>query len=117
MNALRKVLVVDSGQRGAADLLSTELAELGLSSVTTSVEAADVVLEVIARPSAIFLNMPSPAALDHDSFVQLAASLRSGERTSGIPVIQWSADEAHPTGDVSAVIRTAVGPQALTADL
>lgn len=56
MNSLQKVLVVDNGHREHADPLSVELAELGLSSVTTSFEAAGDVLDVIERPSAIFLS-------------------------------------------------------------
>ncbi|WP_375457895.1 hypothetical protein [uncultured Enterovirga sp.] len=114
MNALRKVLVVDSGLRGDDDLLSIELAELGLSSVTTSYEAADDVLGLIERPSAIFLKMPLPRnASERDSFRRLAASLRTGERTCGIPVIEWDQDVAIATGGISAILKSEVGPQAV----
>lgn len=115
MNALRKVLVVDSGQREGSDLLSTELAELGLSSVTTSFEAADEVLHLIERPSAIFLKMPRRGAgTDRADFARLAAALRTGERTSGIPVIEWDHESALAAGGISAILRTEVGPQAVS---
>jgi hypothetical protein len=114
MNALRKVLVVDSGRRGDDDLLSIELAELGLSSVTTSFEAADEVLGVIERPSAILLRMPRErSGEERDSFRQLACSLRVSERTCGIPVIEWDEDAAMMAGGISAILRTEVGPQAV----
>lgn len=114
MNDLRKVLVVDNGQREGADLLSTELAELGLSSVTASFEAADEVLDVIERPSAIFLKMPRRHQWsERASFARLAAELRSAERTFGIPVIEWDHETALAAGGISAILRTEVGPQAL----
>lgn len=114
MNALRKVLVVDSGRRGEEDLLSSELAELGLSSVTTSFEAADEVLGVIERPSAILLKMPrSRSAIERQSFIDLASALRTSERTLGIPVIEWDHDAVLRAGGVSAILRSEVGPQAV----
>lgn len=115
MNALTKVLVVDSGQRGTSDILSTELAELGLSSVTTSFEAAGEVLDLIDRPSAIFLRMPpGRQGAGYADFLRLADQLRSEERTSGIPVIVWNGDEPVAAGGISAVLRSEVGPQALS---
>lgn len=112
MNALRKVLVVDSGHRAERDLLSTELAELGLSSVTTSLEAAEAVLELIDRPSAIFVNMPARG--DRlQSMRELAATLRRSERTIGVPVIEWSPEAALREGGVSAILSAEIGPQAL----
>lgn len=111
MNALRKVLVVDNGYRAETDLLSTELAELGLSSVTTSLEAAEAVLEVIDRPSAIFVNMSGRdrAAGLHE----FTAALRRSERAVGVPVIEWSRETAKTAGGVSAILRSAIGPKAL----
>lgn len=114
MNDLRKVLVVDSGPREGTDLLSTELAELGLSSVTASLEAADDVLDLIERPSAIFLKMPRRSQpRERDSFSRLAAELRTAERTCGIPVIEWDHETALAAGGISAVLRAEVGPQVL----
>ena len=114
MNALPKVLVVDDGQRGGVDLLSVELAELGFSSVTTSLEAADEVLDLIERPTAIFLRMPATARSNHASFVQLADQLRTGERTSGVPVIMWDRTVALDPGGISAILRSEIGPQAFS---
>lgn len=114
MNSLRKVLVVDNGHRGFVDPLSIELAELGLSSVTTSFEAADEVLQVIDKPSAIFLKMPSAAGADHDTFMALAVTLRSADRTSGIPVIMWDRQTAARHGGITAILRSEVGPQAVS---
>lgn len=115
MNDLRKVLVVDNGRRGEEDILSVELAGLGLSSVTTSFEAAEDVLGVIERPSAIFLRMPplrhSP---DYASFLALAEELRRADRTSGVPVIVWDQAAALQSGGIGAVLRSEVGPQALS---
>lgn len=112
MNALRKVLVVDNGHRAESDLLSTELAELGLSSVTTSLEAAEAVLEVIDRPAAIFVNMPDRK----DSLAglrELSAALQRSERALGVPVIEWNREAALKAGGVSGILRSEIGPQVL----
>lgn len=115
MNALSKVLVVDDGHRGGLDILSAELAELGLASVTTTLETADEILDLIDRPSAIFLRMPGTRqGAGYDDFLKLAAQLRSADRTSGIPVIMWDRDTAMLSGGISALLRTEVGPQALS---
>lgn len=112
MNALRKVLVVDSGHRAETDLLSTELAELGVSSVTTSLEAAEAVLEVIERPSAIFVNMPRRSDRSQ-SLRDVAAALHRNERAAGVPVIEWSGDTALREGGLSRILSAEIGPQAL----
>lgn len=114
MNDLRKVLVLDDGQRGVVDPLASELSELGLSSVTTSFEAADDVLQVIDRPSAIFLKMPADTGSDHATFVALADTLRRADRTSGIPVILWDRRTAALSGGITAILRSEVGPQAVS---
>jgi hypothetical protein len=115
MNVLHKVLVVDNGQRPNDDLLSTELAELGLSSVTTSLEATSDVLAVIDRPSAIILNMPDHGVDDaRAQFTRLAADLRLSERTRGVPVIEWDRDSSLAAGGVTAILRAEVGPQAFS---
>ena len=112
MNDLRKVLVVDTGRRGVVDSLSAELAELGFSSVTASVEAADEVLELIERPSAIFLNLQNGADVDRQGFLDLATRLQGTGRTRDIPVIVW--DELHCDGaGVSDVLARQFGPQVL----
>lgn len=116
MNALRKVLVVDSGHRAESDLLSTELAELGVSSVTTSLEAAEAVLEVIDRPSAIFVNIPSRSDT-RASLRELAATLRRNQNMIGVPVIEWNRETALQAGGVSAILKTEIGPQALYSEV
>lgn len=112
MNALQKVLVVDSGHRAETDLLSTELAELGLSSVTTSFEAAEEVLGVIDRPAAIFVNMSDRDLLE--GLRVLAAALRRSEHATGVPVIEWNDEVALKAGGVSGLLRAEIGPQALS---
>lgn len=112
MNALQKVLVVDSGQRAETDLLSTELAELGLSSVTTSLEAAEAVLDVIERPSAIFVNMPTRGDM-LESLRELAATLRRSERAAGVPIIEWDRETALVRGGLSRILSAEIGHQVL----
>lgn len=114
MNALRKVLVVDSGHRAETDLLSTELAELGLASVTASIEAAEAVLDMIERPSAIFIDISNRHNGRLASLREFAATLRRSERTTGVPVIEWSRDAALEAGGLSGILRTEIGPQALS---
>lgn len=113
MNDLRKVLVVDTGHRSPADPLSIELAELGFSSVTTSVEAADEVIELLQAPSAIFLNLQAGRPTDQQSFLDLAARLRTAQRTMNIPVILWDEVRAAQVGGVSAVLASEFGSQVL----
>ncbi|WP_133768881.1 hypothetical protein [Enterovirga rhinocerotis] len=111
---MRKVLVVDSGHRTETDLLSTELAELGLASITTSVEAAEAVLDMMDLPSAVFMNMPGrPEGLE--PLRRLAATLRGSDRTAGVPIIEWTREAALSVGGVSALLKAAIGPQALHA--
>lgn len=84
MGALQQVLVVDDGHRAIDHSLAAELAELGYASVTVSLEAADDVLAVIARPAAILLQT---SARRDPAFAKLSARLRERMRKAGIPVI------------------------------
>ena len=84
MSALQQVLVVDDGHRAIDHSLAAELAELGYASVTASLEAADDVLAVIARPAAILLQTSS--RLD-PAYAMLSERLREQMRQAGIPVI------------------------------
>ena len=84
MGALQQVLVVDDGVRAVDRSLSGELANLGYASVTASMEAADDVLAVIARPSAVLLQAPTRR---DPAYALRAARLRSRLRDRGIPVI------------------------------
>lgn len=116
MNDLQKVLVVDDGDRNPIDSLSAELAELGYSSVTASFEAADQVLDVIQRPSAIFLKMPARiGSPDYQNFLALAEMLRQREGTSGVPVIMWERQAVLPSGGLSVLLDGEPAPKVLTA--
>jgi hypothetical protein len=84
MGALQQVLVVDDGVRAVDRSLSGELANLGYASVTASMEAADDVLAVIARPAAVLLQAPTRR---DPAYARRAAKLRSHLRECGIPVI------------------------------
>jgi hypothetical protein len=113
MNSLRKILVVDNGERGTVDSLSAELAELGVSSVTTSVEAADDVLRIIERPAAIFVKMPhARQGAAYQEFLTFADDLKRREHISGVPVIVWDRTTSQ-AGGISALLRNEVGPHAL----
>ena len=84
MGALQQVLVVDDGVRAVDRSLSGELANLGYASVTASMEAADDVLAVIARPAAVLLQAPTRR---DPAYARRAARLRGQLRDRGIPVI------------------------------
>ena len=84
MNA-NKVIVVDDGARHAEGSLTAELAGLGVSSITTSLETTDDVLDLVPAPAAILLQMPSRSDQSYRSFLHLARRLRA--RASGVPVI------------------------------
>lgn len=83
MGALQQVLVVDDGHRAIDRSLAAELAELGYASVTASLEAAQDVLAVIARPAAILLQTSSR----DPAYALLSERLREQMRQAGIPVI------------------------------
>ncbi|MCJ2058109.1 hypothetical protein MKL09_16280 [Methylobacterium sp. J-048] len=84
MGALQQVLVVDDGVRAVDRSLSGELANLGYASVTASMEAADDVLAVIARPAAVLLQAPTRR---DPAYARRAARLRGQLRDRGIPVL------------------------------
>jgi hypothetical protein len=114
MNDLQKVLVVDNGERDGVDPLAAELAELGYSSVTTSFEAADDVLEVIPQPSAIFLKMPQrPGDTSSDEILALADRLRFRQGSAGAPVFVWDRARMMESGGVSALLSRELGLQHL----
>ena len=88
MNDVPKVLVVDDGERSFDCALSIELAELGYASVTTSLEAAEDVLEVLPVPSAVLLQLPnSPDVARHQNFRDLAERLKAKDALAGVPVV------------------------------
>jgi hypothetical protein len=112
MNAFRKVLVVDDGERRSNRALSAELAELGFASVTTSLEATEDVLAVIPPPSAILLQLPNGRrSPDYDSFMALAKRLRAND--SGIPVILVDASAPSQPGGYASVLQDRFGARAV----
>jgi hypothetical protein len=114
MNDLQKVLVVDNGERDGVDPLAAELAELGFSSVTTSFEAADDVLQVISPPSAIVLKMPHRAGESGaQDILALADRLRLAQGPTGAPVFVWDRARILGGGGVSAMFKGEFGPEAL----
>lgn len=87
MADLKRIIVVDNGDREPQAGLSAELAELGYASITTSVEAAPDVFASIVEPDAVLLDIPgdSDARIDA-AFTAFADRL---ERTHpAIPVIR-----------------------------
>ncbi len=88
MNGLQKVLVVDNGDRTVDSALSAELASMGLASVTAPVGAADEVLALIPRPTAVVLHIPQEADwAERKRFLDLAERLRTNLQGSNVPVI------------------------------
>ncbi|GBU19175.1 MULTISPECIES: hypothetical protein [Methylobacterium] len=85
MGALQQVLVIDDGVRAVDHSLAAELAERGFASVTVSLEAADEVLAVIARPAAILLHTPAGEA---SAFEARTLALRERMARAGIPVVR-----------------------------
>ena len=114
MNDLQKVLVVDNGERDGVDPLAAELAELGFSSVTTSFEAADDVLQVISAPSAIFVKMPQkPGDKSEADILALADRLRLAQGNTGAPVFVWDRARMLSSGGVSAMLYGEFGAEML----
>ena len=105
MSALQQVLVVDDGRRTADGSLAVDSAELGYASVTASIEAADEVLAVIARPAAILLqraSRPDPA------YALLVERLRAQMKLGGIPVIDL--DDAPCRVGAPVDLKNRIGP-------
>jgi DNA-binding NtrC family response regulator len=112
MDAFRKVLVVDDGERSSDRALSAELAELGYASVTASLEATEDVLAVIPRPSAILLQLPNrKRSPDYESFMELAKRLQAND--SGIPVILVDSSASSHPGGYASVLQDRFGARAL----
>lgn len=109
MSALQQVLVVDDGHRAIDHSLAGDLAELGYASVTASLEAADDVLAVIARPAAVLLQTSSRR---NPAYAALAARLRDQMRCAGIPVIV--VDDAFRRQSGGAIdLQSRIGPYVL----
>lgn len=105
MGALQQVLVVDDGHRGVDHSLAVDLAELGYASVTASIEAADDVLAVIARPAAILLQRTSGSDPVH---ARLVERLRRQMKEGGIPVIDVDATSTRAGAPID--LKSWIGP-------
>jgi len=110
MGALQQVLVVDDGHRAVDHSLAADLAGLGYASVTASIEAADDVLAVIARPAAILLQLSSRT---DPAVVKLAERLREQMRIGGIPVIEMEGDVQRRVG-APVDLKSRIGPYVLS---
>ena len=108
MGALQQVLVVDDGRRAVDRSLAADLAGLGYASVTASIEAADDVLAVIARPAAILFQLSGRASPE---IAALAARLREQMRAGGIPVIDIDEAGSRPGAPVD--LKSRIGPYVL----
>jgi hypothetical protein len=114
MSEFQKVLVVDDGSRKGEQALSAELAGLGFASVTTSLEAADDVLEMIPPPSAILLQLPKRSeTVNYKRFMDLAARLKAKKDISGIPIILVEPPFAAAGGGYSSALQSDLGAGAL----
>lgn len=104
---MKKVLVVDDGDRSIDHALAVELAELGYASVTTSFEAVEDVLRDLPLPSAVVLQMPDPSQrLSYGSFQALARRLEERLLPVGVPVIRFDRASAFRSGGCSAVLQS-----------
>lgn len=108
MGALQQVLVVDDGRRAVDRSLAADLAELGYASVTASIEAADDVLAVIARPAAVLLQLSSRTDPD---YARLAARFREEVTRGGIPIID--VDQTPCNAGAPADLKSQIGPYVL----
>ena len=112
MSDFQRVLVVDDGERTPDRALSAELAELGVASVTAPVDAAEDVLALISRPSAILLQLPKQARdARHSSFLELAERLKAND--AGIPVIVIDPSSVSHAGGYASVLQSQFGAQAM----
>lgn len=117
MTSLRRIVIVDDGERATDSGLSVELAEHGYASVTTSLEATDEVLALIPTPAAIVLQIPRGATPEDSArFHALADRLRARRGTSGPPVIVLDPRESlvdRLAGGFAALLEARVGVPAL----
>jgi hypothetical protein len=114
MSEFQKVLVVDDGARNGEHALSAQLAELGFASVTTSLEATDEVLDMIAAPTAILIQLPVRSqATNYKQFIDLAERLKAKKNMSGIPIMLVESPFGAAGGGYGAALRSELGAGAL----
>lgn len=108
MSDLKRIIVVDNGDREPQAALSAELAELGYASITTSVEAAPDVFASIVEPDAVLLDIPGDSDARTDAaFAAFAGRL---ERTHpDIPVIRLEGAGASLSNANLATLQSRIG--------
>jgi len=94
MPDLKRIIVVDTGDRGPDATVSAELAELGIMSVTLSLEAAAEVIGTLPEPDAVLLHLPDEAgpAIRAD-FAAFADELEASNPTLPVIIIDGAADQ------------------------
>ena len=110
MDALQKVIVVDNGNRAPESALSAELAGMGFASVTTSLEATEDVLALIASPAAVVVQIPDAATIEERrKFLDLAERLRVTMQRINVPVILMN--DGHGTGAHASLLQSELGTE------
>ncbi|MGY6568301.1 MAG: hypothetical protein ACXIVE_04835 [Salinarimonas sp.] len=94
MPDLKRIIVVDTGDRGPDAAISADLAELGIMSVTLSLEAASEVISTLPEPDAVFLHLPDGAgpAIRAD-FAAFAGELEASNPALPVITIDGAADQ------------------------
>ncbi|MCC5978123.1 MAG: hypothetical protein JJU21_08685 [Salinarimonas sp.] len=108
MSELKRIIVVDNGDREPEAALSAELAELGYASITTSVEAAPDVFAAMAEPDAVLLHIA-----DHNDARTDAAFAAFADRLERahphIPVIRLDGARDSLGGSHLATLQSRIG--------
>lgn len=108
MTDLQRIIVVDHGDRDPEFGVSRELAELGYSSVTTPLEAAEEVLALTSAPDAFVLEIPRRGdAAIRARFNDLARMLKRSHAAVPVIVIDKARDSGN--GGCAAVLQSAFG--------
>ncbi len=108
MSELKRIIVVDNGDREPEAALSAELAELGYASITTSVEAAPDVFAAMVEPAAVLLHMPDDSDARTDAaFAAFADRLENAHPQ--IPVIRLDSGQSRLSGNHLATLQSRVG--------
>ena len=108
MSELKRIIVVDNGDREPEAALSAELAELGYASITTSVEAAPDVFASIVEPDAVLLQIPGDSDARIDA--AFAAVVDRLERAHpDIPVIRLDGTRGSLSNANLATLQSRIG--------
>lgn len=94
MPDLKRIIVVDTGDRGPDAAISADLAELGIMSVTLSLEAASEVIATLPEPDAVFLHLPDDAGPSiRADFAAFADELEANNPALPVITIDGAADQ------------------------